>query len=372
MIGSTALLSRVLNYMIIERTIFQSLLNTLAPALESKGIVPQFTHYCFDIGKVYSYNDIVAIEADCEFPVRGGIPGQLLSKWVSQVKGREIEITSDKDNTVALKCGRSNVQLTTMGPDEFLFTRPKDSGKELQIELERLTACLEAVLPCANVEAASPWQYGVTLHFGEKLVELYATQTYNLARATMENSHKAHKGLTLLLPPQFCELLIANRNSLTKITATSDWIVGHFEGVKIYAKLNPQASIDKYHSVCKPETRKLIKERSVSVPKQFAQALERVMLVLDTEEESFMRLQVKEGFMLITAESEDRSSRSKERLIFPGNHKPVVAHIDRTKKYLRPVLSKAKSIAIIPEKKLLALGGEGVMYLYAITKRESV
>lgn len=354
--------------MTIEKQIFQSLLNTLAPALSAKGIVPQFQHYCFQRGRVYTYNDIVAVEADCAFPLEGGLKGDILSRWVSSVKGREIEIEASGKDSVLFKSGRSRIELITMSPDEFLFSRPKELGEDLTLELEDFISAIEAVLPCANAEATNPWQFGVTVHFGPKQIECYATQTFNLARAVIGNSAGAHKGTTLLIPPQFCELLIANRVSLNKISASKEWIIGHFEGVKIYAKLTPNASVDKYHSVCKPETREIIKQRLVPVPKGFAAAIERVMLVLGTEENSMMRLQVKEDMLIVTAEAEDNTSKSKERLKFPGAHKPVVAYVDRGRKYLKPILTKAKSIAIIPENRMLALGGEGVLYLYSVVK----
>lgn len=352
----------------IQRQTFAALLTTLAPAIEAKGIVPQFCHYCFTGSHVYAYNDIVAIEAQCEFPALGGLHGDLLSKWVSKVKGREIEITQEGKSAVLLKCGRSRITLPLMNPAEFLFTKPEKVGKTLELPAEEFIACLKEVLPCANPEASAPWQFGVTVHFGEKVIECFATQTYNMARATIPNTGKVHVGTTLLMPPQFCELLVTHAISLTKITASEQWIVAHFEGVRVYAKLTATASIDKYHAVCRPELREAIKQRLVTVPKHFASALDRVMLVLDSEEETFMRLQIKDNLLIVTAVSEDGASNAKERLQLPGEHPPVVALVERAKKYMRPVLSNVTNMAILPEKKILAFGGDGVLYLFAIKR----
>ncbi len=83
------------------------ILELVKPGLASKEILEQATSIIFRNGKVWTFNDEVAVTAPLDLDITGAIPAEPLYKLLSKLPADGDLDISTKDNELTIKCGRS-------------------------------------------------------------------------------------------------------------------------------------------------------------------------------------------------------------------------------------------------------------------------
>jgi DNA polymerase III sliding clamp (beta) subunit (PCNA family) len=346
------------------RTELLALLKRVSPALSSKDFVAVFSCLCFDGKTVTAYDDQVALSALCEWPVEGGLRGDVLMGWLGASRGQDVE-ASTEDTFISLKCGRSKLKVAAIAKKDFVFKFPEDSGESLKFP----TALLEAMGRCVGAmgrDPSRPWQAGLTVAWVGDKARLYATNGICASVDEVEvPAPKNEKLKTLLLPPKLTELVVSiGRSDHPKtLILGKGWIEVQFaSGLRLFGRTSKDADPSKFEELVTEDLRAKAKTVIQDVPKGLGDALDRALVVLGSVREKVTKLTVKDGKLILTTGSGPAALR--DSLKMPG-------HPDASEtlpaEHLRSGLAHATRFGII-DGVCAVLKGTKFFHLVAVVK----
>lgn len=232
----------------------------------SSSIYPIFSHFCFERKYIYTYNDVCAILVYFPTDLNCGVPVDVLLGILPTMPA-EIDLTFDpEESALLIEGGRAMVKVSTLAPDAFLFTPPKDEA--WAISLENLNEPFFTGLSrCAAMVGGSALHREFTgvcfeVDPNSEMVTLLSTDDVRLSefRASSACLLKARTRMktSYLLPAEgcnlFCEAWGAQVESGSAETMhlciNNDWAMLVGDGVLVYCKVMPDEPPD-YSSILK-------------------------------------------------------------------------------------------------------------------------
>lgn len=344
----------------ISRHEMLAALDAAKPALASKSLIDELTHFWFMKGSLLTFNDILGMDVPFEAPIEGGIKGALLLGLLSNSKAKEVTITELENEEVEFKAGAAKLRLALLSLDRAVWKFPKINSKQLLPISDKFVKAISAQLISTSADTSVPDQLGVTLVPEDDIINLYSTDSKTL---TWGIAHKM-KGIVkkrCVLPAPFCEQLssVCGKGGFM-LVRDEDVIAENEAGVRLYSRLVEVPSpldFDKVLERCLPKN---FDKKATPVPSLLRLALERVLVVVNqgagdpiqiTLDAEALRLYAKVG----SAEIDD-----KVRLEHP--HDEVTVWVDPVK--LKRGIEDAKSIFVSKEAVVL-IGNSGNIHCIA-------
>jgi DNA polymerase III sliding clamp (beta) subunit (PCNA family) len=153
----------------VKKTELLDALRAIKPAIASKEIIDQSTHFVFQKGEVRSYDDRVSINS--EFDYNGpsfAIKADEFFKLISSLTSEKIELDLDGDNKLKLKCGKTKATLNVdyqvklpdidLPQDDDWIDLPSDFTASLKFSLFSVGKnASKPALTCICVEDNTIW-----------------------------------------------------------------------------------------------------------------------------------------------------------------------------------------------------------------------
>lgn len=182
-----------------------STLELVKPALADDGLVPIFTNYCFDNGKVFGYKDSLGIVAPCEVKDSFALQGRLLFDLLKQASAKEVEFEQNNDEVV-VQSGRTKMTLPSIPKDEFIFEEPEDQKWDFMIDVDdNLITAMTLCLKTSSTDFTMPAFNGLTFK-GGKGTKIYSCDGDSLSRYSLGGN--SPEGVTHTISNEFCEAVI--------------------------------------------------------------------------------------------------------------------------------------------------------------------
>ena len=283
-------------------------LKRISPALAARDFVPVFGCFCFTGTDVFAYDDLVALQTPCISPIKGAVKGETLLAWLGASTGvlAKLEQTG---RDVVVSCGRSELKLASLAPEDFIFKFPEEEG--ISIDLKGgFKDAFERALTSMGRDPTKPWQAGVTVEFAEGKIFLYSTNDIAASCCIVEHAEipTSLEGQVSLMPPRFCELLleITGREALKTLLVHSQWLEARFmSGTRLFSRAGKETRLDDYGTVFS-EQLMAKKKRCVDVKEErdkIIASLDRALVILSGVSEKYVKLSVDAGVLWINAAS---------------------------------------------------------------------
>lgn len=224
-------------------------------AVDSAGIYPVFSHFCFTPDRVYGYNDVCAVLTPLESGIHCALRGTVLLGVLETMRD-EVEFVQTEE-TVQVKSGRSKTDLAALPPESFMFEEPepdwqqKFSLDDADAFFTGLQRCVQTVGDDSQMKAFT----GVTLVF-DKTLTLYSSDDIRLSRFDASEcctaADKKVKG-RWLVPGRACLLLLeawqaakatGDAEVVSELYLSEEWLLLNASNVLVYSKLLPDTPPD--------------------------------------------------------------------------------------------------------------------------------
>lgn len=349
----------------MERITLLETLRRVTPALSGKDFVPVFACFCFDGKKVITYDDQVALTADCAWVVKGAIRGSVLLGWLEAARGADVEVEQD-DSQVSLKAGRSKLKLPVIPEKDFVYKAPTKPGDELKFTPELLEALDRCAISMGR-DPSRPWQAGLTMIFGDEKATIYSTNNVSGSMAIVKMKKPEDNSLsTILLPPKFVELTcsIGAKDSPKTLTLGKGWVTTTFaSGLQLFSRTAADHEADNFKQLFSPELREAMKTKTVEIPKGMTDALTRALVVLSGAREKVTKVTVKDGKLILVSVAAG-AAEVRDTLKLPG-HEDIEVEVGPEP--LKAGLEHAASFGILDDSHI-AFTGPGFRHVIAVIK----
>ncbi len=183
-------------------------LNLVGPALESYGLIPILTNFCFDGETVTAYDSIVGIQAVCDAPINGALPGKVLLDWLNTSLVKELDI-STKDNKTTFKTKARKLTLPTLPEEDFLFEIPElDDPIGFNILDDKFIGAIKLCLPILQQQKVTnilPLM-GITLVLDKDIIDIYSSSGLSLCHYHLtDQAVSKNTKESFILGPEFCK-----------------------------------------------------------------------------------------------------------------------------------------------------------------------
>lgn len=318
----------------IEREELLRVLNIAKPALATKEIVFETTHFWFTGKSVLAYDDKIGIEVPFETDFEGGLLGKLLIGVLEKSAAKEVTIEAgQRPREVRLKCGNARVDLSLLEPERAIWEFPRFNEK-YSFELERgFIDALANMMISVGQNTSVPAQLGVTFSPIEASdrgdpgwLDLYSLDEGTMSWARIDLPEGYEVTDACVVPEQFCSQLISLTRKAGKMIVEKDCVLAVTDdGVKLYARLVDVRRLPAFAE----QVEQLVPdpEHFVQLPARFGMAVERVSVLIDHLPGTPCELAVdREGMLRLFAKSDRGEIRDSIRL--EGDPEEITAWFD--------------------------------------------
>lgn len=277
----------------IEVSKFKEALNCVKPALASKEVIEQTASFAFVDGHVVTYNDEISIRCPIvDVGFSGVIKADELIKFISKAKEKELDIVVS-ENEINMKVGRAKTGFALN--KEILLPLDEEIaevGKWGKLPTDFVLACKFAV-GCTSTDTSDPKL--MCVHFSEK----------GSCEAS-DNNRLLVWNFTDKMPIKDTLIPYTSIREVIKITPThvasgNGWV--HFKnerGVVVSCRVFDEEYVDTNAIL------KLVKKLTpIEFPEGLIPILEKAEIFRQNQDsDSGATLQLKDGKLLVTAESE--------------------------------------------------------------------
>jgi DNA polymerase III sliding clamp (beta) subunit (PCNA family) len=306
------------------------------PALSKQNYIPALQHVSFAKGYATAYNDISAISVRLESDIDRCIQGELLIRAL-QSFGAETVMFQQKDEEVVVSSGRSKLKLPTLPNAGFPLQWPEE-GDVVEVKLSAaIIRGIERCLMSVGNDPTHPEQMGVTLDSVDGYARLFSTDNFTISSYETDTKLKLPADAPVILPTFFCEQLSALASAYKE-----EKIVLYVHGGALVAEFGTSARLltktlverepADFPAMLKKHLKVgNLKKELVSIPAAFDAALQRALLVLESEADKVTSVTLnKEDFRLSSSSS---MGEADDKLPFEGDMDfgaPEEIHIDPT------------------------------------------
>lgn len=343
-----------------QRTELLSILQTLAPALASKELVPGLTHFWFMGETVHAYNDIIGLELPFNSDVTGAMHGPSLLGVLGQSRAAEVTLDMGESGEAKLKAAGANLKLAVI-PAERVLWQPEWKSETPPALGPEVIVALERVLVSVGDDPAMPDQMGVTFIVAGGTLALYATDSKTIARAILDAPEGMPEG-RFIAPTPFCQQLVRLGAGGVALDLTENAIMVETEAsVRIFGRLVEAASPVDFETVIAKYITDDAWNNAITKPPGLEAAIERTLTVIADVQPPVATIEVQGKMARLSAKGSHaevvRDSVALERecpaarLTFnPNLIKRGLKHTDRL---------------LVTDNTFLLFGGEDFIYLVA-------
>lgn len=270
-------------------------------AVDTAGVFPIFSQFCFAEGYVYGYNDICAILTPIECNVRGGLLGEVLVGVLATMP-EEFEVEQDEDKVTIRGAGSTKVELACTPDDAFLFKAPDDESWDLKIKVnDTFFSGLQRCTQTVGDDAQHKELTGVAFRYDNKGLVLYSSDDMRLSKFDASECTKADPNTaagTWLLAGRAAALLgeawqnakaALSKKDTVHLCFSADWVKFEAPNLVFYSKLLPDTPPNY------PETLKKIAPKDAvwqEVPDEFRATVARALVLVAKDPTAAMSVNI--------------------------------------------------------------------------------
>ena len=215
-------------------------LELVGDALSSTSMIPIFGCYCFRDGKVYAFNDLMAIVTSTEVKISFAVHGPTLLGLLQAGSTDDVNFQF-VDKSLVITCDRSVMDLSYMREDDFIFEPPViDKNDPLLAHYHCDENFLNGLEVCLTTASNDPTQ-GAIMGVTVDKDFLFSCNGDAITRFSLGGANGS--GAPHLLPNAFCKALLkVPRSPESKLTLCTGWAIAECGPVTIYGRLttNPK------------------------------------------------------------------------------------------------------------------------------------
>lgn len=323
------------------------------PALtNSVGLQPIYRCVNFDGTSITATDGSVSISAPFATAFTGAVEGRRLAQWLAPTAKKSVEVEQEGEALV-FKAGRAKAVLPRFGSEVFpvKLAAPtlKKGGGDWASDFDDLAGALGFVTAFSGVDATMEWSTGITMVFGDDLLQVYSTDNVTLASVRIKaNVRTKIHGKSAIVPISFLSALVRvlKEAPIKAMQLGQDSVVALFEnGVIVHTSvIAGQARPEEYAQ----RLEIYAKHKVVQIPNGLEAALRRQQAVASGVLAPASVFAVKNGKLRIRTNTPD--ARSSETMLF-GTH-PDVVYMGDPSAIVRP-LSFVGGICFTPDAAIL-------------------
>lgn len=197
-------------------------LTNVRPALSTKEFIEVFTCFCFTGDSVFAYDDLIAIKAPIEVPIKGAVKGSMLLDMLRSLNGEEVELMQN-GNSLQINSAGSELKLPMLGEESFFFRPSALEGYAWSIPIDdKLLRAFSKCLLSASSDSSNPERMGVTLTIGDdgrSQITAYSTDGVSITSVIVGNAQGDVSG-KYVLPTDFCKAIV----ELSPVVEGEKWL----------------------------------------------------------------------------------------------------------------------------------------------------
>lgn len=285
----------------INRQELLSAIEAVTPALASKEMIEELVHVWFSGKYVSAYNDAslgMRAPVDCE--LIGGVRGKLITGILRHSRAKEFEVELLEDGNAKLKAGKTIFSLALLPQERNPWHLPKLGKAEPIKGSQELLGGLRAVKTSIGTGTTRPEQLGVTFIRDGDYLNLFATDSHSLSKATMEMPEHWPKIDRVIWPTPFIDqiLKLKDINEL-EIWVRENEVIAHYAGLMIYSRtVACKKPLDFQKMEDENETDKV-----TPIPKRLRLALERACTLLEGQPNEKLEVEAQGEELKFTAKT---------------------------------------------------------------------
>lgn len=341
----------------INRQKLITALEAVRPGIASKEIIEQSTSFIFMSGRVYTYNDSIAVSHACPEELAGAVQSKELYMLLTRLVDDEIDIkTTDSEMLIKGKRTKASISL------QANITLPIDTinNKKTWVLLpEEFSTAIKFVLVSAGNDMTKPWSTAVHVTTNDTNNIIETCDNFRLTQFLLPKTE--HKNTIFntnsLIPAAACVELYKYTPTHYSITANNQWIhfinaVGTEFSCRLVADKFPDLSPFLLHKyTCKFE----FNENTIEI-------LDRACVFLtDKTMHPVVTIKADNGSMIITSKSNKGWFEEMTRIA--GSKAAFEFIIDP--QVLKDMLPSLKNCELNDDKSILKFEGDNFIYCCA-------
>jgi hypothetical protein len=287
-------------------------LNIAKTCLATQDTIPVLTHFYFDNNKIMSFNSGQAAILDFENNLSGCILGDQLVSLLNSYTAEEISLSQGK-TTVALKSGRSVVNLKTLPIEDFPFQLADDllnTGVVYDLTEEFFDG-LKACALSMGRNAGQRNQYGITVISTPEKTVLYSSDNARISSFTLSKPIDSAP-FTILLPKPFCDNLITVSRTFKngKLYVGKDFVLVDFSagvssvdgkpaGLQLYSKFNDAIDFLPFENIFAQV--EISDDKFQPIPESLIKCVDRSLILIGSDKDPEMFMKTEGKIMTITS-----------------------------------------------------------------------
>ena len=270
----------------VSRKELLAALEPLKPAFAGRSVVTALTHIWFDGDYAYAHDGGVGARTALKTDFKLGVPGGLLLGLLGQSGPDDITLT-EAGAALTLKAGRSNVKLATLPLDQRVWPYPEKAIGKPVASLKVTKGFMSALKRVFVIRPATPkrMEHHAVCVFGigDDEMDLFTTDSATLAVMSLAEPLLG-KADAIAIPRSFAEQLATNCQYDKELKMYADhFVVDASPTLTLYSNVYDTADLLDLPSFAE----KYSNDKAAppfEIPKEFAAALERVVLMAGLED----------------------------------------------------------------------------------------
>ncbi len=243
------------------------------------------------------------------------VPGKLFADYAKKIEEEEVELDGTNAAKLVIRYLDSELQIKAMSVDEYPEFKQVNTETSFVIIKKQLKDIIGKVIFNVSVDEARPSLRGVCLNVKDEEVEAVATDGYRLAltRAVIRNNGVIKK---IVVPAksmnELCRLLDDDDETVTVYVEDNYLMVDLFH-TKIVTRLISEEFLNYEKIIPNNFT------TQVTIDKKLCEnAIERVSLINRIDKKAYVKMEIKEEYILLNAHSDDGEINEKIAIALQG------------------------------------------------------
>jgi len=229
------------------------------------------------------------------------VPGKIFTDYCKKIENEEIELDGTLQGKLKIRYLDSEVSLTCLDVEQYPPFKKVSEEKSFTIMQKGFKALVNKIIFCVSVDDSRPALKGCCLTVKGDEVEGVASDGFRLSLCRMPIRKNGIEGKIVIPAKSLSEIsrLIDNEEEEMTVYVEKNFIMADLRHTKVVSRLIAEDYIQYDKIIQKDFVSELVVDK-----KQFENAVERVSLISRNELKSYVRMEIKEDFILLKAQSE--------------------------------------------------------------------
>ena len=230
------------------------------------------------------------------------IPGKLFADYAKKIEEEEVELDGTSSSKLVIKYLDSELQIKTLPVDEYPIFKEVNTENSFVILKKELKNIINKVIFNVSVDEARPTLRGVCLNIKENEVEAVASDGYRLAltKAVIKNNGIIDKIVVPSKSMNELARLIDDGEDAITVYVDKNYIMVDLFHTKLVSRLISEEYINYEKIIPVAFTTEVTVDKKI-----FENSIDRVSLINRLDKRSYVKMDIKEEILSLSAHSED-------------------------------------------------------------------